>query len=78
MGERWLAQQAVTQWLAVSAELAVWLGGQEGGINLQVLLHGEKLHAVHFFLSVQLQSKRGVAEDIAGAQGNVIPTNGQQ
>lgn len=78
MGEGWLAQQAVVQRLAVSTERAVGPGSQEGGIDLQVLLHGKELHPIHLLLYVQLQSQRGVTEDITGAQWNVVPTDGEQ
>lgn len=60
------------------AEGAVWLGCQESGVNLQVLLHSVKLNPVHLFLYVQLQSQWGVTENITGTEGNVVPTNSQQ
>lgn len=62
----------------MSAKLAVRFGCQEGGVDLQVLLHGEELHPKHLLFCVQLQGQRGVAEHVAGAQRNVVSADGQQ
>lgn len=78
VGERWVTQQAVMKRLAMPAKLAVRFGCQEGGIDLQVLLHGEELHPKHLLFCVQLQGQWGVTEHVAGAQRNVVSTDGQQ
>lgn len=54
MAEGGLAKEAVAKWPAVPAEGAVWLGDQQSGVYLQLLLHCEELHSVHILLDVQL------------------------
>lgn len=78
MAEGRMAQQAVVQRAAVPAEGAVRLGDQQSGIDLQLLLHGEELHAVHVLLDVQLQRERRVAEDVAGPKRDVVAADRQQ
>lgn len=78
MGERWVTQQAVMKWMAMSAKLAVRFGGKEGGVDLEVLLHGEELDPKHLLLRVQLQGQWGVAEHVAGTQRDVVPADSQQ
>lgn len=78
MTEGRLAQEAVAQWPAVPAEGAVGFGDQQSGIDFQLLLHGEELHAIDVLLDVQLQRERSVTEDVAGPQRDVVAADRQQ
>lgn len=66
------------QLLTILAQRAVGLRCEQSGINFQVLLHGEELHAIHLLLYVQLDGQRRVTEHIAGSQREVMPAHTKQ
>ncbi len=42
-----------------------------------MLLHGEKLHAVHLLMHIQVDGQWCVAEQITGTQRQVVATDSQ-
>lgn len=76
--ERRLPEESIVQRLAFPTERTVRFGREQSGIDFQMLLHGEKLHAVHLLMHIQLDGQWCVAEQIAGTQRQIVAAYGQQ